>query len=90
MGKRKEKKGKKKKKGKKEKKRERKKERKRKKKRKRKRRSAQIAPLANLNDFSPVSGKSRALSEGLWGRVFLTTLFGYLKLVLLYFGRSGL
>ena len=57
--KRKEKKGKKRKKEKKKKgkKRERKKERKRKKKRKRKRRSAQIAPLANLNDFSPVSGK---------------------------------
>jgi hypothetical protein len=29
---------------------------------------AQIAPLADLSDLSPVAGKSRALSEGLWGR----------------------
>ena len=34
---------------------------------------APIAPLVDLNDFSPVAGKSRALSEGLWGRAFLTT-----------------
>ena len=34
---------------------------------------AQIAPLVDLSDFSPVAGKSRALSEGLWGRAFLTT-----------------
>ncbi len=32
---------------------------------------AQIAPLADLNDFSLVAGKSRALSESLWGRDFL-------------------
>jgi len=34
---------------------------------------AQIAPLVDLNDFSPVAGKLRALREGLWGRAFLTT-----------------
>ena len=27
---------------------------------------AQIAPLVDLSDFSPIAGKSRALSEGLW------------------------
>ncbi len=32
---------------------------------------AQIAPLTVLSDFSPVAGKSRELSEGLWGRAFL-------------------
>ncbi len=33
---------------------------------------AQIAPLADLNDFSPVAGKSRA-ERGSWGRAFLNT-----------------
>jgi hypothetical protein len=33
---------------------------------------AQIAPLVDLSDFSPVAGKSYALSEGLWGQAFLT------------------
>ena len=33
---------------------------------------AQIAPVADLNDFSLVAGKSRALSESVWGRDFLT------------------
>ncbi len=33
---------------------------------------ALIAPLVDLSDFSPVGGKSRALSEGLWDRAFLT------------------
>ncbi len=35
--------------------------------------SAQIAPPADLSDFSPVAEKSRALSEGLWDRAFLAT-----------------
>ena len=34
---------------------------------------ARISPLVDVNDFSPDAGKSRALSEGLWGRAFLTT-----------------
>ena len=33
---------------------------------------ARIAPLVDLSDLSPVAGKSRALSEGLWDRAFLT------------------
>ncbi len=33
---------------------------------------AQIVPLVDFNDLSLVSGKSRTLSEGLRGRVFLT------------------
>ncbi len=30
------------------------------------------APLVDLSHLSPVAEKSRALSEGLWGRAFLT------------------
>ena len=32
---------------------------------------AQIAPLVDLSDVSPVARKSRALSEGLWGLAFV-------------------